>query len=488
MHLIGRLIVSYKSIHTLFIFSLLFLIIPKHSLYAQNWPMLNYDRERTSWVKDENILQPPFELKTEINIKSAGQKMGDLSFYNNLLCLAVQNEPNTLEVHDIVSNDTLWTFEVPGSVGSMSFTCAQNDSLIFAGGQRGVGLYALYRESGKEKWKKPVGSLYTKNVILDSTRLYILGDSLYCLSIEDGSTIWSKPMIIQTTPAVDDSYLYVTGQYKMQIFDKYKGNPIWERPTSERTTAGITVDASTFYTHSNDTVFAYNKKTWDIKWSYHSIGDTLQYAAQNSISITDTKLCFTVNTNGEGNGQLVVLDKSSGKFIWEHTFGGNYVFAPAIANGVLYIVPFGEKALYGFDLENGNELFYDKSVEYRNQPIVANHELYAAGESQVVVFKNITTDLNNVGNPSLQDFKLQQNYPNPFNPQTTIGYSLPEKSPVKLRIYNISGQEVAILVDKEQAAGNYQVDFNARNQSSGIYFYELSTRSVREVKRMLLIK
>jgi hypothetical protein len=81
-----------------------------------------------------------------------------------------------------------------------------------------------------------------------------------------------------------------------------------------------------------------------------------------------------------------------------------------------------------------------------------------------------------------------QNYPNPFNPTTKIQYSLPEVSYARLSIYNSIGQEVMLLVNENQSAGKYIVDFNAQNLPSGIYFYRLQTSKFVDTKKMLLLK
>jgi hypothetical protein len=87
-----------------------------------------------------------------------------------------------------------------------------------------------------------------------------------------------------------------------------------------------------------------------------------------------------------------------------------------------------------------------------------------------------------------QKFALYQNYPNPFNPSTTISYDLPERSRVKLSIYNLLGQEVATLVNAEQEPGRYDVKFDASGLPSGIYFYRLEAGRFIEQKKMILIK
>jgi photosystem II stability/assembly factor-like uncharacterized protein len=86
------------------------------------------------------------------------------------------------------------------------------------------------------------------------------------------------------------------------------------------------------------------------------------------------------------------------------------------------------------------------------------------------------------------DFKLEQNYPNPFNPSTNIRYALKENVFVTLKIYDVLGRTVNILVNQNQKAGEYEVSFNGENLSSGVYFYSLITGNFRETKRMLLLK
>jgi hypothetical protein len=89
-------------------------------------------------------------------------------------------------------------------------------------------------------------------------------------------------------------------------------------------------------------------------------------------------------------------------------------------------------------------------------------------------------------NPST--YHLSQNYPNPFNPVTTIKYQIPELSFVALKVYDVLGNEVAILVNEEKPIGTYELTWNAENLSSGVYFYKLQAGSFVETKKMLLLK
>lgn len=85
------------------------------------------------------------------------------------------------------------------------------------------------------------------------------------------------------------------------------------------------------------------------------------------------------------------------------------------------------------------------------------------------------------------DFGLYQNFPNPFNPSTVIGYNLPVKSRVSIKIYNTLGQEQATLFDGINQAGYHHITFNGSNFASGIYYYRLITDNFVEVKKMILI-
>jgi len=90
-------------------------------------------------------------------------------------------------------------------------------------------------------------------------------------------------------------------------------------------------------------------------------------------------------------------------------------------------------------------------------------------------------------------YTLFQNYPNPFNPSTTIRYSIPsnvksETANVKLVVFDVLGRVVATLVDKQQKPGNYEVQFNASNFTSGVYFYRLQSGSFVESRKMILLK
>lgn len=98
-----------------------------------------------------------------------------------------------------------------------------------------------------------------------------------------------------------------------------------------------------------------------------------------------------------------------------------------------------------------------------------------------------TTDVETNSNNTVE-FSLSQNYPNPFNPSTVISYQLPNSGMVTLKVYNLLGNELAVLVNEFKSAGNYKVEFNASDYSSGIYFYKLQSGTYIETRKMILMK
>jgi hypothetical protein len=87
-----------------------------------------------------------------------------------------------------------------------------------------------------------------------------------------------------------------------------------------------------------------------------------------------------------------------------------------------------------------------------------------------------------------ENLTLFQNYPNPFNPATTIRFDLPKSAEVQLIVYDILGRKVATLLNKKMPPGRYEVEWNAANYTSGLYFYQLQAGNFIEVRKMLLVK
>ena len=107
-----------------------------------------------------------------------------------------------------------------------------------------------------------------------------------------------------------------------------------------------------------------------------------------------------------------------------------------------------------------------------------------------VYLNNVTTDIEDSGvsSGSPNSYTLGQNYPNPFNPTTTIPFEVVSGGNAKISVYNVLGQEVAVIADTFFPVGQHTVTFDASNMSSGIYFYKLEMNGFIDMKRLILLR
>jgi hypothetical protein len=126
---------------------------------------------------------------------------------------------------------------------------------------------------------------------------------------------------------------------------------------------------------------------------------------------------------------------------------------------------------------------------------VQNDSSKTVYQSETIDYRDLTATAVANNNQAPEEFFLSQNYPNPFNPATKIKYQVPRVIStggknlfVSLKVYDVLGNEVSSLVNEEKSAGKYEVEFDAVNLSSGIYFYALKAGNVRLTKKMILLK
>ena len=124
------------------------------------------------------------------------------------------------------------------------------------------------------------------------------------------------------------------------------------------------------------------------------------------------------------------------------------------------------------------------------------HDLFAGGLFGAIINGDTLGTITSIKPDEyfVDNYYLYQNYPNPFNPSTTIKYSIPRSTEfysvpqTTLKVYDLLGNEIATLVNEEQKAGNYEVNFNAKKLSSGVYFYKLQSGTFTQSKKMILLK
>lgn len=140
----------------------------------------------------------------------------------------------------------------------------------------------------------------------------------------------------------------------------------------------------------------------------------------------------------------------------------------------------------GFVNGNGNSNSA-KEYSFTDKTVTSGKYTYRLkqidNDGQFEYSKEVEVDL---GKPTT--FALNQNYPNPFNPSTSIQYSVVGSQYVSLKVFNVLGKEVAVLVNEKQEPGTYTVDFTSANLSGGAYFYRLQAGDFVQTKKMILLK
>jgi hypothetical protein len=488
--------------------------IPWPSLADSPWPTTRGDGQATGRSKYIGPRNANYVVKKDMPL---GISFGPVIGYDDILFTGSASL-NTVPYNRFYSLtpylDTIWTFITPSSWPNKTGPALGADSTIYFS-SNGGSIYAL-DYSGKLKWKKegityggyPMisiaknGNLYLSarnrfllldkggNTIKDTLmsnfapRVFLFsvgGDTVYFLNSDNNNNISLKAADLNLNvywsinltniapfgvPVIDNSnkiYLYTRDSLLNRYIRCYlpDGNIGWQyRIGSFGDFSSPSID------YGGNIILAVKSESLGIEvisLDYYGNENWItsirldQALADGSIITDAERKIYTVTEGYNGESYLHCLD-SNGDILWE-VFAENhsYIGSPAInSEGTIYIGGY-------------NSSF--NPYHTKNLIAVSEHPL------DVVIDDNIMTD-----------FELLQNYPNPFNLFTKIKYSIPQPSYVVLKLYDILGNEIGTLVSEEKLSGVYEVEFNASNLSSGIYFYQLLAGGFLSTKKLVLLK
>ena len=175
----------------------------------------------------------------------------------------------------------------------------------------------------------------------------------------------------------------------------------------------------------------------------------------------------------------------AGYFMWSQDGGNSWILEPTKFTPDSPLLDWKYISIAPVNPWIGNHLFVHVVVQSDSLEVQGSSDLGAQYYHAWAWLMSIGVydDLSN-----LKSFQLSQNYPNPFNPSTKIKYSIPQSSNVIIKVFDVLGNEIETIVNEEKSAGEYEVEFNAVNLPSGIYFYKLHAGNFVETKKMILLK
>ncbi len=326
-------------------------------------------------------------------------------------------------------------------------------------------------------------------------------DEIYLLKSTDGGSTWSQPGNItnndgnSNTPCIValQDVIYFTWSDNSHTAPAYDNSDIFFKWSSD---GGITWRDSTNLSNNSETS-SRPRICWGISgpigapwidftvvWYDYSLGAS-EILAKRGIHVFVPVELVSFNAGTEKNDVLLSWTTAS------ETNNKGFKVERSIKNSKLKIKNF---ETIGFVNGNGTstELNY---YSFKDEKVSAGKYLYRLKQIDFDGSFEYSNEIEvEIGLPD--KFELYQNYPNPFNPTTKIKYSIPSvethggapQQNVLLKVYDVLGNEIATLVNEEKPPGNYEVEFNAKELASGIYFYQLRAGSFTQINKMVLIQ
>jgi len=390
-------------------------------------------------------------------------------------------------------SDTVWTSEIRGSF-VMAIAMMKDSSCLMTGGDN---LYSVRLDkNGNVIWNKTydsLNSLIGYNIkILNDSNILICGVNniniyTYILKLNSrGDIIWSKNYggefsFADTTN--DGNYIFAGSSYSGGLILKLDttGNYIWENN----------------YLVNNYITGIYYIKRVD---NYYFIAGSLNDGLAESPFIA--KVDFDGNLFWSKIYKYSRGDVALGhiKMINPNRFVSYFDYLQSDTTQLIVIDSVGNILHANFVICNNCGI--EDLQQANNGDIVfvgladfgyATHYVYAIRTDSNLYYPPNFIGIHNMNQDVVKSFQLSQNYPNPFNPTTKIKFSLPlikgaGGMDTKLIIFDLLGSEVATLVNEGLQPGTYEVEWNATNFASGIYFYRLETGDFTQIKKMVLLK
>jgi len=359
-----------------------------------------------------------------------------------------------------------------------------------------------YDENGNLKWKKKFSDFSGRSILLDSGFLYVGGASNYDISILKYDTIGN---LIDTfycgTENSDGAQLMVFDSQKNLIVSGIEnaGLPTqYNIVTAKISQTGVKSWISVFNNNfDNRPEYLYDLET-------DSAGNALILVRSRNQQYNRSEIC------------LIKYDNKNGDSIWTR----KYNLAPFSNEQPVKMTQDKDNNIYIIETSDSNVIFYRiVIIKYNSSGQLQWHKVYypalfsnsygacisadtlgniyaagitnydqTGGDDIVLIKYSTMTNVSETSTALPGKFELYQNYPNPFNSQTEIKFDLIKSGHYKIEVFDMLGRSVAILFNEFKNAGSYNLNYDASNLSSGIYFYKLNSPELNIIKKFILVK
>jgi hypothetical protein len=481
------------------------LLISAVPVSALDWPMSRKSPDQSAWAYAEHTLKPPFgytqEYGTDLGVFREMAVLQDMLFATAKDLWTVE-QPWKLHVFQVSTGDRLWSYTLPNSWTWAATHPAVNDSLVLVGDGGSSTLYALGRRTGHLRWQKNLPRLGKQDPILDGSRLYIVTDSLYCLEVLTGRTLWHAEAgySVAGILAADQTNLFYADGTHLGCWDKMTGTRQWLIDNEGQ--PSVVVDDTQLYTFTNESFYFRRKSDGAFRWGTNCT--FTPYPEESNVLAATDSFTLVREPGYSDDMDMWLVNKADCHFAWGRDHDSTYIGPPVIANSIVYYRSWDERpgtpigmrsSLTALDLWTGETVATIYDSAFSADPIIADGKLFIGANRSIRAYSNKKITGLLAHRPVIvQDHTLISNYPNPFNPSTTIRFALERPGRVTLRIYNAAGQCVRTLLEEVMtAAGVQELRWDGRSDTgrvmaSGVYIVRLEMAGRDRSMKILLLK
>lgn len=481
------------------------------TLAQSDWPMIKHDPQFTGRSPYKGPQTPTVIWKKDMpyGIISGPVIGGEGNLYFGSYCQLLGRSYNFYSYSS--DGELRWEYLLSDGRPAQSGIVIDSSNTIYFGSLDQY-FYAL-NPDGTLKWRYKTGyitEILIPNIDIEGN-LYITNNpegSLLSIS-PDGTLNWKvsyDDSFLLKSPAMssDGERLYLAGKDSSLYALDLDGNLVWKFECGLiRHPTLVDNNGNIYFTPEERPQYFYSlTPDKEIRWVVTLPESYFEYS--------------TPTIDSQGNIYLAIKDKLysyqyDGSFRWEYVFNDSTLswreefWQPLICDseGTIYLGSTYGNYYYAISSDgelkwklplDGNQVDYTGAISKDGTLYLGTHKssLWDQNERNLIAIKdtNVNTVIDHV---IITNFKLRQNYPNPFNPATTISYELPEVSDVTLVVYDINGRTITTLIDSQQPAGMYNIQWNGQDDrvnlvSAGVYFCRLQAGEYNKTIKMVYLR